>query len=172
MSYLCSTRLPKTQYPLRPGTRHPGSRVRVWPGPGSGWLQEHPIRPEPNTSRIFVLQRLHVYTKYSAFVPLLANSISGSALKNAYTEDFRRATSRLILSISFCFSAFFCSVTSIGPSSSSSSSSSAPLSSSPLFAAGAVLETSGSELSSVSTRCFFVFFFWPLVAPFFRFIVV
>ncbi|KAJ3830824.1 hypothetical protein F5878DRAFT_151184, partial [Lentinula raphanica] len=32
------------------GTRHPGSRVRVSPGPGSGWLQEHPTRPEPNTS--------------------------------------------------------------------------------------------------------------------------
>ncbi|KAJ3974742.1 hypothetical protein EV361DRAFT_865913 [Lentinula raphanica] len=44
-----STRLQKTRHPEMSGTRYPGSRVRVWPGLGSGWLHEHPTRPETNT---------------------------------------------------------------------------------------------------------------------------
>ncbi|KAJ3742747.1 hypothetical protein EV360DRAFT_76688 [Lentinula raphanica] len=40
----------KTRHPETSGTRYPDSRVRVLAGPGSGWLQDHPTRPEPNTS--------------------------------------------------------------------------------------------------------------------------
>ncbi|KAJ3757396.1 hypothetical protein EV360DRAFT_84067, partial [Lentinula raphanica] len=46
-----ATRQQETRHPEKLGTRYPDSRVRVWPGPGSGWLQDHPTRPETNTMK-------------------------------------------------------------------------------------------------------------------------